>query len=57
MNTLDVIYMWADGTWCESDELGQMTHMSDDYTTVTVLPYETSEMAADRYARFIGAYK
>ena len=23
--------MWPDGTWCFTDELWQMTHMSDDY--------------------------
>ena len=25
------IYVWADGTWCEKDELEEMSHMSDDY--------------------------
>ncbi len=25
------ICIWADGTWCWKDELGEMTHMSDDY--------------------------
>ncbi len=54
---LPTIYVWADGTWCEEDELEQMTHMSDDYATVTVHDEETSEQAADRYSRLIGAYK
>lgn len=30
------IYMWPCGTWCEDDELHQMTHKSDDYAVVIV---------------------
>lgn len=30
------IYYWADGTWCDADEIGQFTHMSDDYRVVEV---------------------
>lgn len=53
----EVIYVWADGTWCESDELEQMSHMSDDFATVVVSDDETNEQAADRFAKQIGAYK
>jgi hypothetical protein len=52
----EYIYVWCDGTWCEEDELEEMSHMSDDYAKVTVYEHETYEEAADRYARSIGAY-
>lgn len=52
----EFIYVWPDGIWCESDELSQMSHKSDDYAKVAILDHESSEEAADRYARSIGAY-
>ena len=31
----DDILRWSDGTWCYRYELGEMTHMSDDYEVIT----------------------
>lgn len=28
------IHIWPDGTYCEPEELSQMTHMSDDFATI-----------------------
>ena len=33
---MSVIYVWACGTWCHSEDLYQMDWMSDDFTTVKV---------------------
>lgn len=44
------IYIWADGTWCDSEEIWQMGHMSDDFKIIEVdwnLEYEQ----VDRIAR------
>lgn len=30
----DDILEWPDGTWCYRSELEEMSHMSDDYTTI-----------------------
>lgn len=30
--------VWPDGTWCEHDELSQMTHMGDDYGIIECAP-------------------
>lgn len=53
---MEIIYVWADGSWCEEDEIEGMGHMSDDYHIVEVKDNETNEEAADRFARSIGAY-
>lgn len=34
-NTDDILE-WPDGTWCFRYELSEMSHMSDDYTTIPV---------------------
>jgi hypothetical protein len=39
----DDIIEWPDGTLCYRHELGEMNHMSDDYT---VVPVETERWAA-----------
>lgn len=44
------IYVWADGTWCDEDELYHMNHLSDDFKVIEVswdLDYEQ----VDRIAR------
>ena len=33
----ELVCVWADGTWCFTDELWEMGFMSDDYVTV---PYD-----------------
>ena len=30
----DDVLVWADGSWCYRYELHEMSHMSDDYTTL-----------------------
>ena len=32
-----LIAEWPDGTWCDLDQLHEMTHMSDDYQISVVL--------------------
>lgn len=38
--SFSVVYVWPNGDWCEIDELEGMTHLSDDYTTVTLTERE-----------------
>ena len=28
------IYVWADGTWCYAEDIGDFNHKSDDYASV-----------------------
>ena len=30
------ICYWPNGLWCEASEVGQMTHLSDDFTFIEV---------------------
>lgn len=41
------IYCWADGTWCDRDELWQYGHMSDDHMLIKV-HWEASDEDIDR---------
>lgn len=50
------ICVWPDGTFCDPDELHEMTHMSDDYAKVAVGDDEEDEAAAMRHVRAENAY-
>ena len=47
-DTVDVIY-WPNGVWCYRHELEQMTHMSDDFTLISV----SSESSPDEIYEMI----
>ena len=34
-----IIAEWADGTWCNKEEIHEMTHMSDDYALREVIKW------------------
>jgi hypothetical protein len=40
------VYYWCDGCWCYYNEIGQMAHKSDDYTTLEV-PDEFCDLEID----------
>lgn len=41
------IYYWADGVWCDTDEVEYMGHRSDDFGTISV-PWDLDEEDIDR---------
>lgn len=47
----DTICVWADGTFCESSELEQYSHMSDDYATIYRCDELMDEDLVDMYMR------
>lgn len=52
------IFYWPDGTWCYRHELEQMTHMSDDYGELRLLPGRSGEeIEAAVQAAIQGGYK
>lgn len=40
------IYCWADGTWCDEEDLEGMTHMSDDFLVIEI-GWDVDEEAID----------
>lgn len=40
--TIRTVVYWVDGTWCDLDEVGQYTHLSDDFSYLD-LPWDMSD--------------